>query len=614
MNFRLKKVILWFNRNYPKKIIKFKENKINVITGKSKTGKTSIFSIIDYCLLSSKNSIPDDINRLVSWYGIEFEINNINYIISRKNNYKNEKNNSLFYVHDKDIPEYPEPNIGEDSLKEKMYSEFHIDDTFRYPYGGEYVTKGSRISFREFFIMNFQSGDTIDSSEVLFDKQNDNRKREILERIFDLILNVTDLNRIKVSKEYEDKVKQKERLEKKLINNSTMIDEELFGYISRAKEFGLIDYNEVDFSRNIENMKNVIINNGGLVDSINKDQFNSLKNRKINLLRKKSTIETFVKSYDEYISLLKEEKDRLDGYQIILKEIKERGLFEKYSVFFQEVEQRYKTLNENLKGKKNVNNKILTELRNINVELEEIKLKLKQFPQNINKNNEAEKLIFIGELKAKLNRMTADKKTSIQVKIDSLEHDIKKLQRNLVNIKELRRIRISDLEECIQQYVVQSINGLGKYSTYKPFFKYDEKMFFLRKPLEPNQAILGSSSNDMLLHIFFFLGYHKFKNLNNIEFIPNLLFLDQPSRPYYGESDDLDGGDEIILNELFNILDRYIEDAVKEGYNFQFIVLEHIKSSTLNKFKLKNLNIIDEYINGKGLIPNYIYDNNESDR
>ncbi|MBZ9691181.1 MULTISPECIES: DUF3732 domain-containing protein [unclassified Clostridium] len=608
MNFILKKVILWFNENYPKEIIEFKKNKINVITGKSKTGKTSIFSIIDYCLISSKNNIPDDINRLVSWYGIEFEINNINYIISRKNNYKNDKNGSLFYVHDKIIPEYPEPNIGGDSLKEKMYSEFHIDDSFRYPYGGYYITKGSKISFREFLIMNFQSGDTIDSSEVLFDKQNDNRKREVLERIFDLILNVTDLNRIKDSKEYEDKVKQKERLEKKLNNSISLIDEELFGYISRAKEFGLIDYNEVDVNRNIENLKNVIINNTGLVDSINRDEFNLLKSRKVTLLRKKSNIETFVKSYEEYISLIKEEKEQLDGYPRILEKIKERGLFEKYMEFFQEVEERYNTLSENLSGKKNVNNKILTELSNINGELKDINFKLKQFPQNINKHNEAEKLIFIGELKAELNRMTGDKNSSMQAKIDSLENDIKKLERNLVNIKELRRIRISDLEDCIQQYVVQSIKGLGKYNKYKPFFKYDEKMFFLRKPLEAHQAILGSSSNDMLLHVLFFLGYHKFKAFNDIEFIPNLLFLDQPSRPYYGESDDLDGGDEIILNELFNILDRYIDDAVKEGYNFQFIVLEHIKNSTLNKFKLKNLNIIDEYINGKGLIPNYIYE------
>ena len=57
----------------------------------------------------------------------------------------------------------------------------------------------------------------------------------------------------------------------------------------------------------------------------------------------------------------------------------------------------------------------------------------------------------------------------------------------------------------------------------------------------------------MLLHVFFFLGYHKFKAFDDIEFIPNLLFLDQPSRQYYGESYDRYGGDEITLNELFNI-------------------------------------------------------------
>jgi len=83
MKFIINKVILWFNSG-EKREIKFKPNKINIITGDNNTGKTTILEIIDYCLLSEKVDIPlKIINENVKWYGLNFSIFNKKYTIAR---------------------------------------------------------------------------------------------------------------------------------------------------------------------------------------------------------------------------------------------------------------------------------------------------------------------------------------------------------------------------------------------------------------------------------------------------------------------------------------------------------------------------------------------------
>ena len=56
MNITIKKIII-FNENGKSRDIEF-EDGLNIITGDSKTGKSAIIEIIDYCLFSSRSSIP----------------------------------------------------------------------------------------------------------------------------------------------------------------------------------------------------------------------------------------------------------------------------------------------------------------------------------------------------------------------------------------------------------------------------------------------------------------------------------------------------------------------------------------------------------------------------
>lgn len=76
MNFYIKTIKLWFKHNDAAVEYEFHKNKVNVITGDSSTGKSSLLSIIDYCLLSGESNIVEDvINENITWYGLSFSLN-----------------------------------------------------------------------------------------------------------------------------------------------------------------------------------------------------------------------------------------------------------------------------------------------------------------------------------------------------------------------------------------------------------------------------------------------------------------------------------------------------------------------------------------------------------
>ncbi|MGA2713686.1 MAG: hypothetical protein ABSG41_11330 [Bryobacteraceae bacterium] len=71
MYFQLRKLILWSRKEVAQRIVDFTPGVVNVISGASKTGKSAVIPIIDYCLCSDKCAIPVGVIReSCSWFGI----------------------------------------------------------------------------------------------------------------------------------------------------------------------------------------------------------------------------------------------------------------------------------------------------------------------------------------------------------------------------------------------------------------------------------------------------------------------------------------------------------------------------------------------------------------
>ena len=71
MYFQLRKVVLWPRFDAPPRVLDLKPGLVNVISGASKTGKSAVIPIIDYCLGAEKCAIPVGVIREnCAWFGI----------------------------------------------------------------------------------------------------------------------------------------------------------------------------------------------------------------------------------------------------------------------------------------------------------------------------------------------------------------------------------------------------------------------------------------------------------------------------------------------------------------------------------------------------------------
>ena len=79
------KSIIIFGKNGEKRIVPLEQG-VNIITGESKTGKSALVEIIDYCLCSTRCTVPKGkITEFSYLYTLVMLIGDSTYIIARYN-------------------------------------------------------------------------------------------------------------------------------------------------------------------------------------------------------------------------------------------------------------------------------------------------------------------------------------------------------------------------------------------------------------------------------------------------------------------------------------------------------------------------------------------------
>lgn len=100
--------IVLYGNNGKIRILPFQKGKVNIITGKSKTGKSVIGDIIDYCFGGSSCNIAEGfVREHVAWYGLHLEHDGEFLFIARENPPAGQSstNKCCYIVGTKEIPE-----------------------------------------------------------------------------------------------------------------------------------------------------------------------------------------------------------------------------------------------------------------------------------------------------------------------------------------------------------------------------------------------------------------------------------------------------------------------------------------------------------------------------
>lgn len=621
MIFRINKIKLWFKNNSEPKILEFLPNKINVITGGSGTGKSSILAIIDYCLLSTNARIPETIiNENVIWYGIDFKINDKNFSIARKHPVNNIGSKEVFFSGTGILPDFPIQNNDIVQIKKLLEKEFGIDENFKMPYGGKHITAGSKISYRYFLLFNTLSEDTIANANTFFDYALYDREKyvEALERIFFLAIGVDDVANVLAKEKINSLEKELIKIEKrkKLIGK----EEALFGkkiqeLLLKAQEYDLIDRNLFTNDEALEKLNNLVKSFGNQISYTNNSlQVDELNSNKRSLFRKLRNLERFENEYKLYKENLKNDFDSLKPIKYLTENFDQLIHTVELHSFLKSLEDSLKKVKTEINKKVTLVTNVKSEVANLKSQIELIDTELSKYAsKNVSFENEVYKYIFIGEVKSQLDFYQYKWELEDELfNTDEIENDIEILREKIKDTDEKKRILHSDLESLIQYYYDNSYS-MGVYEDYKVYFDVKAKLLKVRKATELISLTIGSKSNHMFLHLFLFLGLHEHFINQKVKFVPQFLILDQPSQPYYeskiSDTIKLDD-DKQKLQNAFKLLNNFIT-KIQNDYNeeFQIILLEHASPSYWEDIKLENFHLVEEFRYENALIPKVAFNN-----
>lgn len=619
MKFHIKDIYLWKSAGTDPRILHFLSNKINVITGGTGTGKTTIIHIINYCLLSSKPKIPTPhINDSVEWYGLNFKINNKDFFIARtRPGQFDEPTNGYYFSGIGEVPEYPSANISEAELKIILEREFGVEDNLIMPYGGKLIKAGSKVSFRFFLLMNTQHEDTIADSSTFFDFKihEEGRYKEAFDRIFDLILGVGSVEKVILQQKLGELQKQYGTIlnkEKSKLKAQDQVDSNILELVARAQRFKLISnhlYTPLQAKAELVQLIHEIKTD--LIVSPLKE-VEELKQRKTRLMLQVRNMESLQRNTINYSLTENKDEDSLKPVNLI------KGYFDSEVVKTFELKYLIDGLCENLRQVKgsieNRNAFVINIQKEINIlkaEISVVNEQISSFPEDFEElRGEASKYMFIGELQTLLrlyedtaddsaNSITLSKK-QIEVQITDIESQLEDLQNN-------RSIQNSLLNEFINKTKKTVEEMLGSYKDYRAHFNTKDKALNLIPPGSATPASnIGSRSNHMYMHLIMMFGFHEHMINNNNKYVPQFLIFDQPSQPYFetvsGENlDTLTIEDRKKLQNAFKMMDDFVTHIINEYKNdFQIILLEHAREDQW--VGLKNFHLVDDFWDGRALV------------
>ena len=169
--------IILYSHTGEKRELTFRSGCLNVITGDSKTGKSAIIDIIDYCLgRSSCNVAEGVIRRSVAWFAVRLLNNDDELLVARKNPGPGTDTGGDIYVRRGSFDAAPAfedltRNMVEGELISLLSRFVGISENEHRPLSG--TRHPLQATIRHALFLCFQKQDEIDNRDRLFHRQGD---------------------------------------------------------------------------------------------------------------------------------------------------------------------------------------------------------------------------------------------------------------------------------------------------------------------------------------------------------------------------------------------------------------------------------------------------------
>lgn len=267
MYLQIREILLWpRNPNFEPRRLQFQLGKVNVISGASRTGKSAVIPIIDYCLGAGTCSIPvKTIRKYCEWFGVVVVTAQGDKLLARREPGAQRSTDDMYLLEGEritDIPRRIAKNINADAVK-RLLDELAGLSKLDFSGGDESTGFDGRPSFRDLAAFTFQPQNVVANPDVLFFKANTYEHREKLRKIFPYVLGA--VTPALMAKQFElgrtrQQLRRKERELRDAQEVSARWLADLKAKFSEAQELGLAAKPEQELSRGqmIERLEEVV--------------------------------------------------------------------------------------------------------------------------------------------------------------------------------------------------------------------------------------------------------------------------------------------------------------------------------------------------------------------
>ena len=208
-----------FSRDGERRDVIFRLGALNIVTGASKTGKSALLDIVDYCWGRDECTVPEgEIRKCVSWFAVHFDNDDEGILIARKNpGPAGRASDEIYFA--RGVDEIPNDasgfhkNITADSLKTQLSVTLGISENLHVPQEGA-TRKPLEASSRHAILFCLQAQDEIANRRLLFHRQGEQFLPQAIRDALPYFIGAVDENHFFALKRYQDARSRLRRLER----------------------------------------------------------------------------------------------------------------------------------------------------------------------------------------------------------------------------------------------------------------------------------------------------------------------------------------------------------------------------------------------------------------
>lgn len=616
MSLQIAKLIL-YSRKGDIRELEFKPGRLNVLTGGSKTGKSAIIDIVDYCTGRSECNVADGvIRRYVGWYAILFQLNGSQIFVARRNPAVGERTSpDVYMVRGKVIDTPPvaalTKNTTVDALEKFLSAAIGISENEHRP---PFPTRDPlEANFRHALLFSFQDQNDIDSKQRLFHRQGEDFIGQAIKDTLPYFLGAIDEDRLLKQAQLDQARRYLRQLERQL-RDAEAVDNSSYpraqALLDEAKQVGLVDertiattYDDVfailkRITSDEQIQGETVMGDGEDMLAALRAERQGLRNELERVNAEIRSTRTFTHETSGYEREAKEQRARLSAVGLISSNGHDAAVcpvceshLESPAPTVVQIERSLRDLSEQLEAVQAENPRLQTRLASLLSEEAKLQERLQDNQFRINARMRENEILrvqqdnFILQARA-IGKISQYVETATTLNTGSSLRKQIEVAQSRVDVLE------SELDpETIREKISAFTNIIGHYmNEYSDKLDLEHRGSQLRLDIRNLTVVadtidgpvslfrMGSAENWIGYHVLAHLALHKWFRQKSRP-VPGFIMFDQPSQAHYPQDRDAEGSLDVLDDEdktaVFQLF-KLIADAANElAPNLQIIIMDH---------------------------------------